>query len=79
MCDVEGYCYVPFLEETGYQPRHKYSYGHEIRRQIERSADHFGLQAQFCTKVDSKVWDEEKKLWAVTMTRTVGEPSTSTT
>ncbi|KAH7070090.1 hypothetical protein FB567DRAFT_573611 [Paraphoma chrysanthemicola] len=79
MCDVEGYCYVPFLEETGYQPRHRYSYGHEIRRQIERSADHFGIQAQFCTTINSQIWDEEKKLWVVTMTRTVGEPSVSTT
>jgi cation diffusion facilitator CzcD-associated flavoprotein CzcO len=79
MCDVEGYCYIPFLEETGYQPRHKYSYGHEIRRQIERSADHFGIRGQFYTSIDSKVWDEEKKIWVVTMTRTVGEPSTSTT
>jgi cation diffusion facilitator CzcD-associated flavoprotein CzcO len=78
MCDVEGYCYIPFLEETGYQPRHKYSYGYEIRRQIERSVDHFGIRGQLCTSVDSKIWDEEKKLWVVTMTRTVGEPSTST-
>ncbi|KAH6620572.1 cyclohexanone 1,2-monooxygenase [Boeremia exigua] len=79
MCDVEGYCYVPFLEETGYRPRHKYSYGHEIRGQMERSADHFGIQGQFCTKTDSKIWDEDKKLWIVTMTRTVGEPSISET
>ncbi|KAG9185555.1 hypothetical protein G6011_06886 [Alternaria panax] len=79
MCDVEGYCYIPFLEETGYQPRHKYSYGQEIRGQIERSADHFGIRGQFCTSIDSQIWDEEKKLWVVTMTRTVGEPSTSTT
>lgn len=79
MCDVEGYCYIPFLEETGYQPRHKYSYGHEIRRQIERSADHFGIRGQFCTSIDSQIWDEGKKLWVVTMTRTVGDPSISTT
>ncbi|CAN9166149.1 unnamed protein product [Alternaria alternata] len=79
MCDVEGYCYIPFLEETGYQPRHKYWYGHEIRRQIERSADHFGIRGQFCTSINSQIWDEGKKLWVVTMTRTVGDPSTSTT
>jgi cation diffusion facilitator CzcD-associated flavoprotein CzcO len=79
MCDVEGYCYIPFLEETGYMPQHKYSYGHEIRGQIERSADHFGIRGQFCTSIDSQIWDEEKKRWVVTMTRTVGEPSMSTT
>ncbi|PSN65045.1 FAD/NAD(P)-binding domain-containing protein [Corynespora cassiicola Philippines] len=79
MCDVEGYCYVPFLEETGYRPRHKYSYGAEIRGQMERSAAHFGIRGQFCTKINSKIWDEEKKLWVVTMTRTVGSPPTSTT
>jgi len=79
MCDVEGYCYVPFLEETGYRPRHRYSYGHEIRSQIERSADHFGIRGQFCTRIDSKIWDENKKLWIVTMTRTIGDPSMSET
>ncbi|KAM0229905.1 hypothetical protein ACHAPO_009627 [Fusarium lateritium] len=79
MCDVESYCYVPFLEETGYQPRHRYSYGHEIRGQIERSADHFGIQGQFCTKIDSTNWDENKKFWVVTMTRTVGQPAKSET
>ncbi|PPJ50248.1 hypothetical protein CBER1_04875 [Cercospora berteroae] len=79
MCDVEGYCYVPFLEETGYQPRHRYSYGHEIRGQIERSVDHFGIKGQLCTSVDSQIWDEDKKLWVITLTRTVGEPSTSKT
>ncbi|KAJ8115434.1 hypothetical protein OPT61_g2919 [Boeremia exigua] len=79
MCDVEGYCYVPFLRETGYQPRHRYSYGYEIREQIERSADHFGIQGQFCTKIDSQIWDDKKKLWVTTMTRTIGEPSVSET
>lgn len=79
MCDVEGYCYVPFLEETKYRPRHKYSYGHEIRGQLERSADHFGIQGQFCTTIDSKIWDDEKRLWVVTMTRAVGEPLVSMT
>lgn len=79
MCDVEGYCYVPFLEKTGYRPQHRYSYGQEIRKQIERSADHFSIQGQFCTRIDSKVWDEDKKLWIVTMTRTIGQPPTSET
>ncbi|KAJ4986334.1 phenylacetone monooxygenase [Stagonosporopsis vannaccii] len=45
MCDIEGYCYLPFLEETGYMPKHKYSYGAEIRGQIERAASHYGISA----------------------------------
>lgn len=73
MCDVEGYCYLPFLEETGYMPKHKYSYGAEIRNQIERAASHYGMSGQFCTKVDSQVWDDDLKHWTVRMTRTTGK------
>jgi cyclohexanone monooxygenase len=25
-CDVDSYCYIPLLEETGYIPKEKYSY-----------------------------------------------------
>ena len=35
MCYVEGYIYLPLLEETGYIPKRKYSYGAEIRGQNE--------------------------------------------
>jgi cation diffusion facilitator CzcD-associated flavoprotein CzcO len=38
MCDVEGYIYLPLLEKTGYMPKHRYSYGAEIRQQSERIA-----------------------------------------
>src|ERR1035437_7154321 len=30
MCDVESYCYLPLLEETGYMPKHKYAHATEI-------------------------------------------------
>ncbi|KAH8745897.1 cyclohexanone 1,2-monooxygenase [Diaporthe sp. PMI_573] len=73
MCDVEGFVYLPLLEETGYVPKHKYSYGQEIRGQSERIAAKWGLQGQFCTKVDSQTWDEDKHQWVVRMTRTLGE------
>jgi cation diffusion facilitator CzcD-associated flavoprotein CzcO len=73
MCDVEGYIYLPLLEETGYVPKHKYSYGAEIRGQNERAAKHFGIQGQFCTKIESQTWDDDRKVWVVTMTRTLGE------
>ncbi|CAE7193133.1 hypothetical protein CFE70_007135 [Pyrenophora teres f. teres 0-1] len=73
MCDIESYCYLPLLEETGYIPKHKYSFGAEIRGQNERSAKHFGIQGQFCTKIESQIWDHDKNVWVVTMTRTLDE------
>ncbi|KAG8668098.1 hypothetical protein FPOAC2_10129 [Fusarium poae] len=72
MCDVEGYCYLPLLEETGYVPKHKYSFGAEIRGQLERIATHYGFRAMFSTKVDSHVWDETKGRWILEMTQSFG-------
>ncbi|KFZ08162.1 hypothetical protein V502_09503 [Pseudogymnoascus sp. VKM F-4520 (FW-2644)] len=60
MCDVEAYIYMPLLEETGYMPKHKYSYGAEIRGQCERIAAHYRLQGQFCTQVKRQQWDDAK-------------------
>ncbi|PPJ54694.1 hypothetical protein CBER1_06018 [Cercospora berteroae] len=73
MCDVEGYCYLPLLEETGYIPKHRFPYGAEIREQNERAAKHHALQAQFCTRVDSYVWDALRGHWNVEMTRRIEE------
>ncbi|XP_014559726.1 hypothetical protein COCVIDRAFT_23964 [Bipolaris victoriae FI3] len=72
MCDVEGYCYLPLLEETGYVPKHKYSYGAEIRKNAELVASHYGFQAMFCTKVDRQVWDDAKGHWVVDLTQSLG-------
>ncbi|KAH3958725.1 hypothetical protein HBH70_205330 [Parastagonospora nodorum] len=72
MCDVEGYCYLPLLEETGYVPKHKYSYGAEIRRNVELIASHYGLQGLFSTKVDRQVWDETKGRWIIDLTQSFG-------
>jgi hypothetical protein len=44
MCDVESYMYMPLLEETGYMPKHKYSYGPELLQHASRLANHFDLQ-----------------------------------
>ncbi|EUC43525.1 hypothetical protein COCMIDRAFT_38526 [Bipolaris oryzae ATCC 44560] len=71
MCDVESYIYLPLLEETGYMPKYTYSYGAEIRGQNERAAQHFGIQGQFCTRIESQIWDDDKKVWVVQLTRTV--------
>ncbi|EMD58221.1 hypothetical protein COCSADRAFT_42058 [Bipolaris sorokiniana ND90Pr] len=66
MCDVESYMYMPLLEETGYMPKHKYSYGPELRAQAERIAKKWGLfkNALFRVKVMSMTFDEEKGEWA---------------
>ncbi|KAI4592831.1 hypothetical protein KJ359_010384 [Pestalotiopsis sp. 9143b] len=72
MCDVEGYCYLPLLEETGYMPKHKYSYGAEIRGQSERAAARFGLRGMFCTKVEKTLWDEKVGRWITELKRTLG-------
>ncbi|KAF7553245.1 hypothetical protein G7Z17_g3753 [Cylindrodendrum hubeiense] len=72
MCDIEGYIYLPLLEETGYIPRHKYSYGPEIRGQSERIAAKWNIRGLFCTKVDSQVWNDDKGRWSLEMTRSLG-------
>lgn len=71
MCDIESYIYLPLVEETGYTPKHKYSFGAEIRGQNERAAKHFGIQGQFCTKIESQIWNDDKNVWVVQLTRTV--------
>lgn len=64
-CDVESYIYMPLLEDTGYVPQYKYSFGPELRGHAERIAAHFGFQdkAQFGTRVDSLVWDNDSSEW----------------
>ncbi|KAH8767267.1 hypothetical protein F5883DRAFT_670561 [Diaporthe sp. PMI_573] len=72
MCDVEGYVYLPLLEETGYRPKHRYSYGAEIRGQDERAAAHYGVKGLFSTIIKKQVWDETSARWIVSMTRERG-------
>jgi cation diffusion facilitator CzcD-associated flavoprotein CzcO len=72
MCDVEGYCYLPLLQETGYVPKHKYSYGAEIRHNTELIATRYGLQGMFCTKVDRQEWDDTKGCWTFNLTQSLG-------
>jgi cation diffusion facilitator CzcD-associated flavoprotein CzcO len=66
-CDIESYCYLPLLEETGYIPRHKYSTGEEIRTYAELVAKKWGVtdSAVFQTKAQKLVWDAEAKEWQV--------------
>lgn len=71
MCDVESYVYLPLLEETKYVPKHKYSYGEEIRQYLNDVADKYQLSesAMFRTKIDSLVWDDVHDQWKVSMTK----------
>ncbi|KAJ0297983.1 hypothetical protein COL5a_009971 [Colletotrichum fioriniae] len=71
-CDVEGYCYLPLLEETGFVPKHRYSKGQEIRQNVEQIAKKYGIKGMFCTKAKSAQWDDGQKRWIVTMSRNMG-------
>jgi cation diffusion facilitator CzcD-associated flavoprotein CzcO len=71
MCDVESYIYLPLLEELQYIPRHRYSYGPEIREYAGKVAKHFGLYdlALFHTAATGMRWQEESGSWQVTTDR----------
>ncbi|VUC33469.1 unnamed protein product [Clonostachys rosea] len=71
-CDIEGYSYVPLLEETGYMPKHRYRYGQEIRDHLERIARMWNIQGQFCTTVTDQRWDDVAKRWIVTLSHDLG-------
>lgn len=66
-CDIESYCYLPLLEETGYIPQQRYSTGEEIRRYAELAAQEWGLTEStvFQTKAEKLCWDEGSKEWLV--------------
>lgn len=72
-CDVESYIYMPFLEETGFVPTHKYASGDELRQHCERVASHFGLRGQFSTRVLSATWDDGRRRWGVRMRKENGD------
>jgi len=70
-CDIESYCYLPLLEETGYMPKEKYSYAPEIYQHTQRIGDYFGLydNTVFQTRVTEVRWLEEEKRWQVSTHR----------
>ncbi|KAF1344279.1 flavin-binding monooxygenase-like family protein [Delphinella strobiligena] len=69
MCDVESYIYMPLLEEMNYMPKHKYSYGTELREYAELIAEKYDLKdsAMFRYVIDSLIWDESRYEWAAKM------------
>ena len=70
-CDIEGYLYLPLLEETGYIPKERYSFAPEIFAHAQRIGKHFDLYERACfqTKVKEARWDEDAGRWTVTTDR----------
>ena len=70
-CDIEGYLYLPLLEETGYIPKERYSFAPEIFAHAQRVGKHFNLYDKACfqTKVKEARWDEAAGRWTVTTDR----------
>ena len=70
-CDIESYCYLPLLEETGYMPKEKYSHAPEIFEHSRRVGEYFGLydNALFQTRVNEVRWLEDEQLWLVATNR----------
>jgi len=70
-CDTESYIYLPLLEETGFVPREKYSFGPEIREHADRIAKHYDLYRRACfhTVVRSLNWDESERRWVISTDR----------
>ncbi|RKK67401.1 hypothetical protein BFJ69_g14535 [Fusarium oxysporum] len=67
MCDIESYIYMPLVEETGYMPKHKYSYGNELREYANLVADKWNLRDKgvFRSRVNTLGWDDEGKRWVI--------------
>ena len=67
-CDNDAYCYLPYLEDTGFMPTKKFTDGWEIREYSQRIAKQFGLydNALFHTMVNSLRWDDSSKRWQLT-------------
>ena len=70
-CDIESYCYIPLLEETGYMPVEKYSRGREILRYCRTLAEKYDLYRHACfqTEVTQIQWDESSARWIVATNR----------
>ena len=70
-CDIESYCYLPLLEETGYMPKEKYSFAPEIYEHVQRIGKYFDLYDNtiFQTRVSKAEWQSEQNHWLVTTQR----------
>jgi cation diffusion facilitator CzcD-associated flavoprotein CzcO len=70
-CDIESYIYLPLLEELGYMPKEKYSYGPEIFEHSRRIGEHFDLYRDAClqTQVTALAWDDAAARWVISTDR----------
>jgi len=70
-CDIESYTYLPLLEELGYVPKEKYSFGKEILDHSQAIAREFDLYRDVCfqTRVTRLLWDDEASRWIVETNR----------
>jgi cation diffusion facilitator CzcD-associated flavoprotein CzcO len=70
-CDVEGYLYLPLLEETGYIPKERYSFAPEIFAHAQRIGKQFHLYEKACfqTRIKEAHWDDAAGRWTVTTDR----------
>ncbi len=67
MCDTAAMIYLPLLEETGYMPSKKYTFGTENQAHAQRIAKQFGLYdgALFSTAITDLSWDADAQRWIV--------------
>ncbi len=70
-CDIESYTYLPLLEEVGYVPKEKYSFGKEILDHSQAIARKFDLYRDVCfqTRVTKVTWDDDASRWIVETNR----------
>ncbi|KAL8387063.1 hypothetical protein RB595_010183 [Gaeumannomyces hyphopodioides] len=71
-CDVEGYTYLPLLEDTGFVPKHRYARGEEIRQNAVRIVQKFGIRTMLCTTLIAADWDEGLRRWVLRFRRDLG-------
>jgi len=70
-CDVESYIYLPMLEELGYVPKLKYSFGPEILDHARAIARRFRLYDNAClqTRITGLRWDDATGRWIISTHR----------
>jgi cation diffusion facilitator CzcD-associated flavoprotein CzcO len=70
-CDIESYIYLPLLEETGYIPKEKYSFGDEIRAHARRIGEKFDLYRLACFQAEIREirWLQDENRWLITTNR----------
>jgi cation diffusion facilitator CzcD-associated flavoprotein CzcO len=70
-CDIESYIYMPLLEDVGYMPKEKYSFGEEILAYTRAIAIKYDLYRDACfqTGVTETKWDDGARRWIVSTDR----------